>query len=530
MKLVYRYYHVGIPVVKNEGKVGIFAGHGFPGAFLTFSRKCRKLNHQRRIIMVSKASIVIYREIVVLAPVLTAALLLWLFSLEGTLGLYRWTPDYPRIFWSIGCLGIAGPVFAVIGGVLGARVPIASRIAFVASVFLSSAGIILAIGLFLYIFPGAARISPSTPPVLLIANKTGSGGVSDLALVFRTAAPTKNVVAYGPEFPSTRVGEGNLSRDHAIPLKNLSPGTRYRWTLNDGPEHSFLTPGISASGTPGEKGLAPLSGGFRFAVGSDPHFGAAESSIDHTASILRWVSDPARGFNAFFLLGDSVDRGMVDSQWQSLLGALSPASWSVPVRPIPGNHDTIIDGMVHYLAYLYPKVMETRGSRLWYRIDAGNVHVLTLEMLWGTEDFSAAQRSWLESELSSIPPGDWKLVMMHCMAYSSGYSDGGVPWFDHRDMIRELSPILEKYGVDAAFSGHDHDMELLRKNGVTYIVIGTLGGIPDPVRTYSSPASVWYLDGVHGFLDVGVIGGRMDLTFRDHAGTALESFSIDKNQ
>ena len=141
---------------------------------------------------------------------------------------------------------------------------------------------------------------------------------------------------------------------------------------------------------------------------------------------------------------------------------------------------------------------------------------------------SVAQQEWFEREFARVPRDEWCIVMSHCFYYSSGRKIAGWGWYDARDMIDTFAPLFEKYGVDLVFSGHDHHMELLEKDGVTYTVTGTLGGKLDPERTYTSPASRWYRSGQFGFLDVEVSGDNAKLTFRDPYFRELESATVSR--
>jgi len=75
-------------------------------------------------------------------------------------------------------------------------------------------------------------------------------------------------------------------------------------------------------------------------------------------------------------------------------------------------------------------------------------------------------------------------------------------------------------------SGHNHYQELLAHNGVTYAIIGSMGGLPDPEPSYRSPWSQWIHVGGHGWLDVEVLPARLVLTFRSETGEARQSAVI----
>ncbi len=72
--------------------------------------------------------------------------------------------------------------------------------------------------------------------------------------------------------------------------------------------------------------------------------------------------------------------------------------------------------------------------------------------------------------------------MSHCYYYALGGYWELWPWYDDKDMIAKLVPLFEKYHVNLVFSGHNHLLELLQKNNVTYVICGAFGGLPDPER------------------------------------------------
>jgi UDP-2,3-diacylglucosamine pyrophosphatase LpxH len=255
---------------------------------------------------------------------------------------------------------------------------------------------------------------------------------------------------------------------------------------------------------------------FHFAVGSDAHFGAGTNNLAATRQMLAQISDPKNSYGLFLSIGDLVEYGFLDSQWKEALQAFSPVAATVPLRFAPGNHD-----------YLAPTAPSFPGdTKLWYRLDAGNIHFLVLDVEWSAESYTAAQAIWLEDQLRSLPPNDWKVVLSHGFYYASGISYRGWKWFDNPETIAKLTPLFEKYKVDLVFSGHDHDLELLEHGGVRYVVCGGFGGLPDPDRTYTSPASLWYRTGGYGFTDVAIQGDEANLIFRAPDGGSISQFNF----
>ena len=481
--------------------------------------------------MASRTRAVLFTILVLSNPVVVGLTLWWFFSLDSTLGLYKWRPDYRIYFIAVGCLGIVAPLVALAAAGLRRFSARLGKALTSLTLCVSMIGLAVPLVLVGYFLSYSLQMSPSTPPVLLVMDGSGANGVPDLALTFRTEQPSKNILRYGVGQPDQQVTEEQPVREHVLVIKDLRPATRYQWQLNDGEVYTFVTPRSTAA-SPGSNDVL-----YHFGAGGDSHVGRAIGSNPSgdprvTRSILNVVATSENPFHTFFVVGDNVHMGMYNYEWVEWLDMFAPASTSVPLRPIMGNHDGLINGAVHYLAYLYPDGMEARtGTRRYYRVDAGSVHFIILNILWSTtESFTPQQREWFVKQLASISPQDWTIVLMHSMVYASGAEEVGMPWYDPPEMIHDVAPLLEQYNVDLVISGHDHHMEFLQHNGVSYCVIGTLGGVLDPSLAHVSPASVWRNNATHGFLDATVRSETIELSFRDTTGNTLKTFTVSQNR
>jgi predicted phosphodiesterase len=299
-------------------------------------------------------------------------------------------------------------------------------------------------------------------------------------------------------------------------MNDLKPDTQYHYQVNNGQIAYFSTPSID--------------GQLHFAVASDAHFASPNSRNDLTESMLSEIASPDNGFDMFFFIGDLVEYGFLDSQWEEAFNAINIATANIPVRYAAGNHDTIFSGLNNYLNYCVPQGLDSNTeSRLWSRIDIGSVHFLVLDVEWSAETYTEAQADWLEEQLKDIPRDDWTIVLSHGFYYASGIYSYGWNWYDNPETIKAITPLFDEYQADLVCSGHVHSEEMLEENGVKYAVCGAFGGLPDPGRTYTSPASVWYSDGQYAFLDVSVEEDQCTLTFRDCKFEALYAVTIDKN-
>ena len=260
---------------------------------------------------------------------------------------------------------------------------------------------------------------------------------------------------------------------------------------------------------------------FRVALSSDPHYGREASNASARSAILRLsqaeYDDGA--LDAFFDLGDTVEMGMKAADWREALESIRADSPTLPFVALLGNHDAMIGGYARWKAAFATSAGLSASS---WRMDAGPVHFIALDLLWGPEGFGAKEKAWLQAQLESIPASDFIVVLSHCFFYSSGYVDEGtgMPWFDHADMLREVAPLIAGK-ADLVVSGHNHYMEWIEADGSSWAVVGAMGGKPDPVPTYVSPGSVWFKQGTFGRLVLELVPEGLACEFQDQTGTAL---------
>lgn len=87
-------------------------------------------------------------------------------------------------------------------------------------------------------------------------------------------------------------------------------------------------------------------------------------------------------------------------------------------------------------------------------------------------DFDTTQMGWLEESLRAST-ARWKLAVFHHPIYSSGKRHGS-----DLKLRKKLEPLLTRYGVKVAFSGHDHIYERVKpQQGVQYFVTGASGKV-----------------------------------------------------
>lgn len=267
----------------------------------------------------------------------------------------------------------------------------------------------------------------------------------------------------------------------------------------------------------------------KIALSSDPHWGKASANPQARLAILTGIETAQPGYDAFFMLGDTVELGVFSSEWREAQTDLEAILKTTPVRPIMGNHDAIGAGEYNYRRAFFPASMHSDSlSPYYFTLDSPRALFIILNLPWGTEKFDSAQRRWLEKILAQPKNGKARIVLSHSYFWASGYKDPrtGVPWYDHQENLKEVAPLLETGGVDLAIAGHNHYMELLEKNNVTYAIIGAMGGVPDPAPSYLSPASLWIKDGIFGWLELNIGSETIAMTYKDQSGAIIKDHSV----
>jgi UDP-2,3-diacylglucosamine pyrophosphatase LpxH len=379
-----------------------------------------------------------------------------------------------------------------------------ARFPFIATWIIASISIIIVIGFSAYISVPRFIQSGDTPPQLILTESNYSSGIPGIAIVFRTPNPTVNTLQWGVSGNTSQVIlEEKPARHHWIQLTPLEPDRQYFYSVNNDKAAEFRTP--PSSGKP-----------LRFAAAGDSHFGNRASNNKYTGSMLDKIRDPAHQYSMLFILGDLVDLGFTDKLWKQAFSAMSVCTSSIPAYYVIGNHDTLFGGLNLYQDYLcQPSANDNKGLCQWKRIDCGKVHFLVLDLEWELKLYTPEQQKWLHEQLESIPARDWCIVMSHTFYYCSGSIMYGWQWYDNPKTIEALTPLFEQYDVDLVLSGHKHHSEILQKNGVTYVVMGSFGGSPNPERDYISPASIWYRHGGYAFTDITIDNNAATLVVRD---------------
>ncbi|MGH9851269.1 MAG: metallophosphoesterase [Blastocatellia bacterium] len=273
-----------------------------------------------------------------------------------------------------------------------------------------------------------------------------------------------------------------------------TPGNTWRTGIN----------GFSPARTP------PPAGAVRFIAFGDA--GTGDRPQYDLARVMA-AHHQIQPYDTALLLGDNIypDGNLADVSAKFERPYAELLRRGVTFQAVLGNHDV-------------KKGRETQikdpnfnmGGRAFYSFTrgAGLVEFFALD----SNDFDRRQRQWLEEALQASQ-AKWKVAFFHHPIYSSGEKHGS-----NLGLRAELEPLLVRYGVAAAFSGHDHTYERTKpQQGVQYFVAGSGGKLRrgDLNRDTSFFASG--SDEASSFMSVEITPERFSFTTIDVAARRIDS-------
>jgi hypothetical protein len=278
-------------------------------------------------------------------------------------------------------------------------------------------------------------------------------GKSEITIAWDTDLDAPGEIRYGE---TAEYGKSERSalpvRHHALRLRGLAPAKSY---------HYSVLAGATDSGDATFHTLPQADQPLRFAI-----YGDTRNGHDIHA---RLVGELLREDPDFLLtVGDLVDRGSEESDWQHFFAVAGPLLRMVPIVPALGNHDVVRagEGVAKWLELFPPPPGAPEPG--YYSFDAAGVHFAVLD---SNQLRSPRQVAWLEADLARAKGARARFVAMHEGPWSSGFHG------NNAEAIRAYVPVFQRYGVNLLASGHDHDFERGRIAGLDYIVTGG-GGAP----------------------------------------------------
>lgn len=310
----------------------------------------------------------------------------------------------------------------------------------------------------------------------------------------------RTVVAETRTFTSAA---GVVRHQHQADLLGLSSGQTYRYRVwLDG---ELLKDDLRLR-TAG-------SGPFTFLVFGDSGVGSEEQAA--LAKRMSSEEDVALVLHTGDVSQDDGSLDRMEAHYFSVYAALMSRA---PFFPTLGNHDYGTDMAAPYLAVHVLPVdgVPPADAERYYSFDWGDVHFVSLDSnLLIHPGMTHRMLEWLESDLQRSRRF-WKLVFFHHPPYPSSHHLEDSLCAQVRTQVL---PVLERYGVQLTFSGHEHNYQRSKPlrggvavdpgSGLVSIITGGGGAGLHPVGSIPELA---FGESAHHYLRVRVEGWRVELT------------------
>ncbi len=219
---------------------------------------------------------------------------------------------------------------------------------------------------------------------------------------------------------------GSSSYRYSVTLSGLAPDTQYIYRVGSEGDWSDTLSFTTAADT--EE--------FSFL-----YMGDVQSGYPEWGGMLDSVYQGYPEIEFSLMGGDLTD---YDTEWGQFLDAAAGVFSRIPLMPAMGNHD----GYMYLQFFALPDNGPDGLQQEFYSFDYANAHFIVLNSMNNTDE---TVKQWLREDLQSSTK-TWKFAMFHYPAYPA-FDDGKTV----DDSIREnWVPILEQYGVDMVFVGHQH--------------------------------------------------------------------------
>jgi acid phosphatase type 7 len=291
-------------------------------------------------------------------------------------------------------------------------------------------------------------------------------GVGETAatLVVETDVTVAATLSWGPGGPGAPLV-------HDVPLP---PAKRHLWALRelprDRPVSYRITAGASQTPIHTFHTLPPPGAVLRIGV-----YGDVRGGHDIHRRLTQALIDEAP--DAVLVTGDMVLRGSDEGDWQRFFAVTAELLPRIPYYPAIGNHDLgrSADGRRADQIFALPPPPPGRPEgAFWYSVDLADVHLVFLD---SNAYERPEQEKWLEQDLAAARARNVRaiLAVTHSGPYSRGIHKGS-------PLARErYVPILTRYKVNVLFSGHDHQYQRGKMNGLDYVVSGGGGASLYPI-------------------------------------------------
>jgi len=386
-------------------------------------------------------------------------------------------------------------------------------------------------------------------------------GTNNIVVRWRTDSATESRVRYGTNSSDLRweAGDAASTTEHIVSLENLTPATRYYYSV--GTDNEELAGGTSFF----FKTAPEAASSTRIWVIGDSGTGTTNQFNVRNAY---YELEPTRETDLWLMLGDNAYPLGTDSIYQTAVFDAYPELLRNSVLwPAIGNHEVVSLSDFPFLhIFSVPREAEcggvASGSTRYYSFDYANIHFICLDSETSPRVPPSPMLDWLERDLQANNKR-WTIAFWHSPPYSRGGHDSDLN-MEQSEMRQNAVPILENHGVDLVLCGHSHSYERsylmdgnygtsatyqpamrlnggngqvegngpyykpegLAHKGTIYVVAGSSGQL-DGAGTLDHPA-MFFSASVLGSVVLDIDGGRLDARFLTSTREVIDHFTIIK--
>lgn len=325
--------------------------------------------------------------------------------------------------------------------------------------------LIYAVGRFVVVSMGSFYTGERAPYLMMPAPDA-------MTLRWQTRQKGEGQIRYGRSLAKLDhlATETSRAEEHELRLKELKPGTRYYYQIENQVE------GKAAQILYGGKGYwfmtSPRTGqaaSVRFAVLGDPgKAGIVQTQVRE--AMMGWLAkNPRPDRNRAYLdllltTGDNAYRSGTNKQFQvDFFTPYASILKNVPVWPAYGNHDA--RRWAFFDIFSFPSNAESgglaSGTENYYSFDYANAHFIMLDTTASSMSVGSKMLDWLKRDLAASKQ-KWIIAAFHHPPYSHGSHNSDNPRDSGGRMLdvrKNVLPILEAGGADLVLSGHSHMYE-----------------------------------------------------------------------
>lgn len=229
---------------------------------------------------------------------------------------------------------------------------------------------------------------------------------------------------------------------------------------------------------------------------------------------------------------DNGVKSTTDPQWQDKFeNVYDKVRLNVPFYVVLGNHDWRSDPMAQ-ITYSATPGTRWKMDGFYFKksfppgaaeplADILFIDANTWNEAYQVPGLGSRQLKWLEENLKTSK-ARWQFVVQHQPVYSDGAHGHEAETSRLRTL---LTPLYQKYGVDAVFAGHDHDLQriVIPDQKTMYLVSGA-GGASLRARSFNDYGP-FYAEKTGGFLAIDLTPTTLRGTFLDAETKVLHEWT-----